>query len=443
LKESIALSASFFRRHVNLGAIPYGDGPPNTQFGHDDNGKNSSAAIFFNLLGDEAATLYYTRSAMAAFGSDREQGHTGNFFNMFWGLPAVSIAGPEATGAWIKEFGWYYDLARDNRLRFPYQGYPTQTAKSVYAKWDCPGAYLLHFALPLKELRIAGRDPKLAIAFKSKDVAEAISAGKMNYRKTDPQQLQQLLGSWSPIVRKKSAAELKRRKIAPAANPRFLNSDDAQEPRIDRKKAWLTTVQYLANQQDISPVFTQAIGNKYFPLSIRAAASGKLLTAPTDRQATRAAITRLLNDEDCLVSSRVAIGLNALPEKELVTLLPLIYEKSKEGSIGNVMFGNKLKISCAEVLVKLKLREGAEVASMLLTDTSWGKNNRLPPAAKLLRSYGGHAREYLEPLRATLEKLNGGGDIKWRELINETIRSIEQAPKPSGKLRSIQSIQST
>jgi hypothetical protein len=471
LDESIDLSASFFRRHVNLGGIPYGDGPPNLKYGHDDNGKNSAAAIFFSLLDDEDATRYYTRTAIAAFGSDREQGHTGNFFNMLWSLPAVSLAGPDASGLWIKEFGWYYDLARDDQLRFPYQGYPKERQGSAYAKWNCPGAYLLHFAAPLKKLRITGRGVKNPPAFTSQEIADTIAAGKSDFANSSPQQLQQMLGSWSPIVRKSSSAELKRRKILPvalnglkskepldriaalqstrdfAASTKMLKDSDASVriaaftamARINRQQAWLATVQHLAKNPDEAPVFTQAVGETLFPISIRPDASGKLLMAPKDRTAAGAAILRLLNDEDCLVSSRIAIGLSSLPDHELVTLLPLIYEKAKHGSNGNVMFGNKLQVSCAEVLSKLKLREGMEVSALLLADLSWGKGNRMPAAAKLLKSYGGHAKEHLASLRKVADELASDRNPKWRDLINETISSIEEAPKPSGKLNSINS----
>ena len=242
LENSIALSASFFRRHVHLGAIPYGDGPPNLQFGHDDNGKNSAAAIFFNLLGEREAAEYYVRTALAAHGKDREQGHTGNFFNMFWSMPAVSLAGPEASGAWLKEFGWYYDLARDNQLRFPYQGYPKQGKSSVYAKWDCPGAYLLHLAVPLKKLRITGRNVKRPISFTTEEIADAIAAGKWNYREAKPADLQRGLASWSPIVRKESARELRRRKI-PFVETKSLT---AHKP-LDRIAALQATGEFPAS----------------------------------------------------------------------------------------------------------------------------------------------------------------------------------------------------
>lgn len=133
-------------------------------------------------------------------------------------------------------------------------------------------------------------------------------------------------------------------------------------------------------------------------------------------------------------ASRVAIGLTSLPDHELVMLLPLLYEKAREGSNGKLMFSNKFRVSCPEILVKLKLREGLEVYAMLLNDTSWGKQNRMPQAARMLKSYGGHPKEFLGPLRETVKGLTGSGDAKWRDLINETIRSIEQAPAPKGHL---------
>ena len=213
LDEAITRSASFFRRHVGLGSIPYGDGAPDTKYGHDDNGKSSAAAIFFSLLGDQAATKFYTQCAIAAYGADREQGHTGNFFNMLWSLPAVGLAGKEATGAWLKEFGWYYDLARDPQFRFPYQGYPRQRPDNPHAKWNCPGAYLLHYAIPERKLRITGRGVK-PVQLSSAELAETIAAGKMNPRDAKPDILMTSLSSWSPIVRQNAAREMSRRNLA-------------------------------------------------------------------------------------------------------------------------------------------------------------------------------------------------------------------------------------
>lgn len=294
LEESITLSATFFRRHVGLGAIPYGDGPPNLEYGHDDNGKNSAAALFFNLLGDQAAADYYTCTALAAFGADREQGHTGNFFNMLWSLPAVSLAGSEATGAWLEEFGWYYDLARDPEYRFPYQGSPREKAKSPHSSWNCPGAYLLHYTLPLKKLRLkklrlTGRERSRVETFSPEKIEACLAAGKFQAQKASDEELREALSSWSPVVRRNAANEVRKRnqsdqspsKLSPT-NPLKkvaalrLNKDYKscipsladpdlrvrlaameQLARLNKEKAIGDIFEHLAKTPDESPVFTQ------------------------------------------------------------------------------------------------------------------------------------------------------------------------------------------
>ena len=469
LDESIALAAKFFRRHVGLGAIPYGDGPPNQKYGHDDNGKNSAAAIFFSLLDDANATEYYTRTAIAAHGADREQGHTGNFFNMLWSLPAVGLAGPEATGQWLKEFGWYYDLARDPGYRFAYQGYPREKVNSAYAKWNCPGAYLMHFAVPLRKLRITGRGVTCGPKLSPSEIAATIACGKIDYRDADQKLLLASLSSWSPAVRNSATKELRRRKLStkPVArhnakdpleriaalrssrnfdlNAKLLADEDIRVrvaalrslAQLNKQRALAATFHHLANHPEEVPVFTQTVGDLFFPLTIRAKAAGQLLMSVSDREVAYVAIKRLLNDEDALVASRVAMGLSFLPHEEVLPLLPLVYEKAKQGPVGNVMFANKLRVSCAEVLTNLQLREGMEVSAGLLTDMSWGKNARLPHAARLLVKYQGHAKAALPQLRDCIKTLKNAGDSKWKNLVQETIAKIEGAAKPNGTLQDL------
>ena len=468
LDESIELSTSFFRRHVGLGAIPYGDGPPNLEFGHDDNGKNSAAAIFFNLLGDSSAADYYTRTALAAFNYDREQGHTGNFFNILWSLPAISLAGPDATGAWLEEFGWYYDLARDPKYRFLYQGYPRERKGSAHSGWYCPGAYLLHYALPMKKIRLTGSKPSSVAPFNAKKIQESLDAGHFQANKAPDDGLRLALSFWSPYVRDQARRELRKRKLdLPGAD---LNSEDPlarvgalrvskdfdadvklltdpdMRVRIaaletlasqGKKKAIGPIFEHLADTPDESPVFTQAIGNTFFPLTISAKNSGELLAAPKDRKKALIAIERLINDEDSLVASRVAMGLLALPKEEVKPLLPLIHKRAMEPPVGNVMFANKLQTTCAEVLTKYQLKEGLETSVALLTNGSWGRQSRLPAAARLVIKYKGHAKSYLPELKESLKTFPNPGDAKWRKLIQDTIDVIEGAKKENKPLNTI------
>lgn len=120
--KAIELSARLIRFYVGKGAVPYGDHAPWTET-HEDNGKCGMAAVLFNLLDEADGADFFTRMALASLGNERDQGHTRNFFNMLWSLPAIAQAGPHATGAWIREFGaWYHDLARRWDGTFLHQG---------------------------------------------------------------------------------------------------------------------------------------------------------------------------------------------------------------------------------------------------------------------------------------------------------------------------------
>ncbi len=468
LEEALTKSANYFRRHVGIGGIPYGDGAPSTEYGHDDNGKSSAAAILFSLLGDSFATRYYGLSAIAAHNADREQGHTGNFFNIFWALPAVSLSGQTATGAWMDRFGWYYDLARDYKLTFPYQGYPSQREKSHHAGWYCPGAYLLHFALPKKALRITGRAVNCGPELSPQEIVAALDAGDLNYRYLDQKRLKELLSSWSPIVRKRSGAELRHRAGERGEsgygftdeNPlnrmaaleqttvyqdaeKMLNDSDIVVrvealraiTRINKKKALASVFKHLASKPDELPVFTQKVGSFFFPLGISGPKAGSLMNGPADRKVALIAIRRLINDEDALVASRVAAGVAFLPENESRELLPLLYAKAKQGTDGNVMFNNKLRVSSAEVLTRFRLAEGMEVSALLLADDGWGRNARMPNAAKLLLTYKEYAKDTLPELKQARAAMTKPG--KWPTLLQDTIDAIEAAPQNQKKLKSL------
>ena len=121
--RTIAKSSEYLRWFVGKGCLPYGDTYPNPGGCHEDNGKNSCAAIIFDALGDREAASFFSRMATAGY-AEREAGHTGNFFNMLWALPGVARCGPLATGAYWQETDWYYDLARGWDGRFLYQGSP-------------------------------------------------------------------------------------------------------------------------------------------------------------------------------------------------------------------------------------------------------------------------------------------------------------------------------
>jgi hypothetical protein len=124
LDLAIERSAKLLRFYIGKGAIPYGDHHPWIE-NHEDNGKCGMAAVLFNLLGESKGAEFFSRMSVASHGPERDTGHSGNFFNMLWAMPGVVQSGPQATGAWMSEFGtWYFDLARGADGNFLHQGPP-------------------------------------------------------------------------------------------------------------------------------------------------------------------------------------------------------------------------------------------------------------------------------------------------------------------------------
>ncbi|MDA7917896.1 DUF6288 domain-containing protein, partial [bacterium] len=222
VKIAIERSTKLLRFYIGKGAVPYGDHQPWYQT-HEDNGKCGMAAVLFHLNNEPKGAEFFSRMSLASHGSERDTGHTGNFFNILWSLPGVALSGPQATGAWMQEFGaWYFDLARTHDGTFVHQG-PPDARHDKYANWDCTGAYLLAYAHHLKKLYITGKAPPSIPQLDARSAADVVADGRgwsnkyrnETYDKLDEKDLLKLLSRWSPIVRERAAMALGRK----GANP--------------------------------------------------------------------------------------------------------------------------------------------------------------------------------------------------------------------------------
>ncbi len=164
--------------------------------------------------------------SLASHGSERDTGHTGNFFNLLWAMPGVAHSGPHAAGAWIQEFGgWYFDLARRSDGSFFHQG-PPEPGFDSYAGWDCSGCYLLAYAMPLKKIYLTGKKPATVPQLDAASAQAVVHDGRgwtnkdrnSFYDALSDERLLERLRSWSPIVRERAALALGRRKTAPVAS---------------------------------------------------------------------------------------------------------------------------------------------------------------------------------------------------------------------------------
>jgi hypothetical protein len=132
--------------------VPYGDHAPWTQT-HEDNGKCGMAAVMFNFLGEKNGAEFFSRMSVASHGPERDTGHTGNFTNILWAMPGVAQAGPQATGAWMQEFGaWYFDLARTWDGELPPPG-PAGAERRQLRRLGC------HRRLPARLCHAAQENP--------------------------------------------------------------------------------------------------------------------------------------------------------------------------------------------------------------------------------------------------------------------------------------------
>jgi hypothetical protein len=477
IDRAITKSAGFLRWYVNKGAVPYGDHLPFPA--HEDNGKCSAAAVLFDLLGDREAAEFFAKMSTAAY-SERERGHTGNYFNMLWALHGVARCGPLATGAYLKEQAWYYDLARGWDMGFLYQGSPVgEEEHGKYTGWDCSGGYLLAYALPLKNLRITGRKPFSVPAFNAAQVEAVIAAGRdfpfknaeNPYDRRTNEQLLAGLSSWSPSVRLRSSAALGKRQgnflpdllkllasdnrdarygaceALGALGPRADSAAPQLRALLNDPDPWLQCLaaEALPNlgaearKASVSDLLAMTLRpNPSDPRRMVQRAAAVALFSPypghrgpksilaesldgVDRQLLYPAVQSLLQNEDSVARAAAGIVFDDLTERDLLELLPAITRAIEHLAPSNEMFGDGVRLAGLDLLSRLHIREGMTLCVSVMEPGRWGAGNRVGPCLKFLQRYGTHAKAVLPQLREIRTQ------IQQVEPINQCIAAIESS----------------
>jgi hypothetical protein len=483
LDAAIAKAAGFLRWYVNKGAVPYGDHQPFPA--HEDNGKCSSAAVLFDLLGDREAAAFFSKMATAAY-SERECGHTGNYFNILWALPGVARCGRQAIGAYMKEQGWYYDLARGWDTRFLYQGSPVGAEEhGKYTNWDCSGSYLLAYALPLKSLHHTGKKEFSIPPLNPAEVTAVIDAGRdfaytgdaNAYLARTTDQLLAGLASWSPFVRKRSAAALGAREgdFLPALMKLLAGSDvyarygasealgalglraNAAAPQLraalQSSDPWLqilaakailrlgpaerkasvsdllvmTTRTNPADPRRHAALFASSVLFASFPGTRAPKSIIQDSLEGVDRAELYPAIRTLLKHEDSIARSSTAKTFSRLTDDDLVELLPDIARAIEKIAPSNEMFGDGVVLAGLDLLSGLHIREGMPLCLSAIQPERWGEKKRTLVCLGYLRRYGTHAKAMLPKLQeirtylATVKKV----PADYLEQIDKAIAAIE------------------
>ena len=484
--RAIERSAAFLRYYVHKGAPPYGDHEPWP--GHEDNGKSAMAAVLFDLLGDREAAEFFAKMSAAGY-EERERGHTGCYFNYTWALLGTARCGPVATGAYFREQSWYYDLARKWDGSVAYQGSPLgEEEHNCYTNWDCTGSYLLALSVSRKSLHLTGRKGFSVPPLDRRQADEVIAAGRdyfpvngrSGYDARTTEQLLAGLSSWSPAVRKRSAAALGRRnepvtprlqelvaggnrdarygavealgRLGPAADPAapqlrallkdadpWLQSLAALAiPGLGPKESRPAVPDLLALAAQQNPSDPRRMAQRYAAKALFNRYPGQrepqsLLAGSldgVDRGPLYSAIRSVLKNDDPAARGTVAPLYGKLTDADLVVLLPDIVAAVEELAPTNEMFGDGVRLAGLDLLSRLRIREGLPLCVSLIEPARWGEGNRLPKCLACLVRYGAHAKAVLPQLRevrAVAAAKRGAKAVEHVKLIDQTIAKIEAA----------------
>ena len=490
LDEAIEKSVRMINFYAGKGSIPYGDHDPWMK-SHAANGKNGSAALLFNLLNDKSRAEYFSKTSIAAYGNEREKGHTGNYFNILFAMPGVALSGPEATGAWMEKFGWYYDLARRHDGTFINQGQAIP-GKDKHHNWDATGPFLLSYAQAYRHTFFTGRKKNIVRDLTRKEAEQIIADGQplsepwRGTQSLSDKQVLEKLGSWSPIIREKMAKELKERngKFVPTLT-KMLKSDSLDARRgactalaLQGKKAapavkllrralsdedmWVRVLAAKAISQagqsgrvaipQLLQMLTEndrendprQMEQRYLTQIVFDSKSGMLkkYLQDVEPKALYAAVEAGLQNEDGNSRQSIASVYKNLSYEELKPLLPAIEQATRVAAPSGVMFSHKIRVSGVELFSKHRIKEGMQLCIDVMAIDQWNSAARISQCLKALGNYGGNAKPILPqliPVRERLVKGASKGNSKAKkqlQLLDETVAKIRNDKNPP-KLRSL------
>ena len=476
--QAIELSANLLRFYTGKGAVPYGDHAAWTET-HEDNGKCGMAAVLFNRLGEARSADFFTRMALASHGNERDCGHTGNYFNLLWSLPAIAQAGPNATGGWMQEFGgWYHDLARRWDGSFTHQGPPGPSHDS-YHRWDATGAYLLAYALPRKNIALTGKLSAVVTPLDTDAVSQFINDGhgwnnkdrNSFYDGLDDDELVQRLGSWSPIVRERSAEALARRKEPPLSAIIALLEADSLDARIGachaleamRGRAATAVPQLrLALQHDdlwlrvraasalaqigqpalpalpdmlemiargASPDDPRAMEQRFIASAIFGGMLKRLKTLEdVDQERLQVAIAHGMQNQDGRARSEISGIYQRLSFEELEPLLPVVLDAIEKPAPSGEMFADGVRVNGLKVLAAHHIADAMPAAAdYLRTQNRWASEHRTPEILQVLDNYGTAALSVIPHLQETAAMFERGEEDFPRHLSTQKAKAVRDA----------------
>lgn len=484
IDAAVERSCRFFSEFVGRGTIGYGYHRPSLDHyncgrnGFSSNGKNAIAGIIFTLLGNREVSNYYAKLIVSSY-DEREYGHAGNSFNVFWGVMGANCGGPQAASAFHKEMRWYNALTRkgDGSIMFQQLG-------GYYggATMNLEAAHVLANSVPLRKLHITGKDPDRDLRLTDGQVKEAIDAGRWHWADCDAMSGEELIAAldcWSPGAREWIAEALggkegdfvkplrmalesdnahlragacaalgyQRERAGPAvpALVKALSDKDstvrvaagyalarvgepARKAIPDMFKAVITTEEegpLKATMQALS--FSLGSDNAgtaplYFTGILPGTPEGKNPLDGVDRKVLYPAITRMAKSRSGRIRGCGVYAFKYFSRDDVKMMAKEIYDVTVTKAPDFVMFAERPRGHGLDLMARCQITDGVKLCVDSLIGGGWGGFWREPHHFLTLQAYGRLAQSELPRLKAARWSRRDG---EKRAILEETIRVIE------------------
>ena len=420
---------AFMRWYVDKGSIPYGDHDPWMKH-HDGNGKNSQAAVLFDIAGDGEAAEYFSRMSLASY-HEREVGHTGHFLGNIWGALGAARGGEEAAQFYNRKVRWYFELERRHDSSYVYQHQLASYDHRKYGRWSAAGPRLLMYCLPRRKLYITGRGGSSFSPFTGRDLDSAVVAAEFDADELQKEELLKALGHWSPLVRARAAKKLGGSvPVAMLGSPnryaRYGACLALGSQATDRLSELIlksddVTLQYHAvrgvgsDRRAIPALLKRAAlrqperdPQRKLDLAVAGALRNGLfrnadMMKSADRSALIPAIKNLLVTPNGRARSLTSSCFKHLSEADLEQLWGDIYYAAKYQAPSGSMFAGGVRAAGLNLMVERRVQEGIAVGvDWALRQEGWGNGGRKDQGIPALLKYGGALKDFVDKINEVL-----------------------------------------
>ncbi|MFO8026670.1 MAG: DUF6288 domain-containing protein [Opitutales bacterium] len=485
VNEAVSRATDFLKYYAHKGSIPYGDHAPGNVY--DGNGKNSQAAVYFDLVGDKEAATYFTRMTLASH-TNRDSGHTGPFWSWQWGALGASRGGQEATSSFMENTRWYLELERLYSGGFQYQGVGGTKG------WGTTGSRLLQYCLPRKGIYLTGRGGSVVDPMTGKALRNIEAVSLVDHSELTVEQLLGALGNWAPPFRQAAAQELAKREadvaedlIAMLDSPnRYArygaciglsfagrDSDEAVRKLIDlAENADDPNMRYFAVQGlqkqkrtkiGLSKALDRAVpsllaisaaeldrfGKLHHQLAENFLYSGRVTPisgyfrhgeglGQENTELVVAAMRSWLTNPNGAARSLATSAYDDLNGEQLEQLWGAIYYAAKNKAPSGIMFAGEGEADSIIKLAEARFEEGLPLALEYLTRDGWGKFGRVPKALEALSHYGAAIKEHMPTIEKEYETFIKNRKPQEKRKAQAAWEKLQENLNKDFKLRSIE-----